>query len=101
MIILLNRIFSVGFALGLFIFAALNVYSAFRGLSRGFTKLCFDCYETYGFPFAMHESGTILHLDEFIWSGVVANMAVAVAASILLGGLVSYLARFAAIRKIK
>jgi len=86
---LYNRAFKIGFVISLFMFAGLNFYSAVRA----FERLCFHCYETFGFPFAMYERGTIAHLDRFIWSGVVADVAVGIALSILAGGATSYLWR--------
>ena len=78
-----NKSFILGFALGTLVFAGMNLYTALPNWSR--LGICFDCYETYGFPFDMHESGTMLHLNEFIWSGVVANLAIAVLTSLLFG----------------
>jgi hypothetical protein len=52
-----------------------------------------DCYDAYGFPFAMYERGTILHLDQFIWSGVVANIAIAFGISALIGQAIWFLFR--------
>ena len=85
MILKFNWPFKVGFVVG--------VQSALKTPTHGF-KICFDCYQTYGFPFAMHESGTIVHLDQFIWSGVVANLAVALTVSFLLGLIFKYVSGF-------
>jgi formate/nitrite transporter FocA (FNT family) len=61
------------------------------GANRG---ICFDCYEASGFPFTMHEYGTIAHLDQYVWSGVVANLTVALVGSFLLGVLFNFLGQF-------
>ena len=79
--------FMIGFAASALVFVALNFAYSPTGdysLDRG-TTICFDCYESYGFPFVMHENGTILHLDQFVWSGVVANLSIAIFASVLVG----------------
>ncbi len=79
----INKCFTVGFAFGILLFVIANLISAIPD-NKGF-KICFDCYHTYGFPFVMHEEGTMLHLDQFIWSGVVANIAIALFISFLIG----------------
>ena len=33
----------------------------------------------------MHEYGTILHIDRFVWSGVIANLTIAIISSIVFG----------------
>jgi hypothetical protein len=98
--IILKRSFLFGFAVGMITSALLNISSAmpddFFSNNRG---ICFDCYETYGFPFTMHEYGTILHLDHFIWSGVVANLTVALVGSFLLGIVFNFLGQFFASKR--
>ncbi|MBX3243834.1 MAG: hypothetical protein KF685_05205 [Acidobacteria bacterium] len=83
--------FLVGVCGTIFFWFFMNVRSAMmnRYNPNGSVRICFDCYETYGFPFLMHESGTIAHLDQYIWSGVIANIAVAVLSSIIVGWLVA------------
>lgn len=76
-----NKAFVVGFTFGIVITFLVNFYTLLP--ERGF--ICFDCYETWGFPFAMHESGTMLHLNRFIWAGVIANISIAIVFSSLLG----------------
>ncbi len=58
-----NKMFKVGFLIGILFFIFANIYTALPHRKDG---ICFDCYETYGFPFALYEPGTVLHLDEFI-----------------------------------
>lgn len=86
--ILKTKTFLVVFYIGIAGFIFANIYTTFPK-HRGEGKMCFDCYKTYGFPFDMHEYGTIAHLDQYIWSGVIANLSVAIVASILLGFLFS------------
>jgi len=91
----LRRSFVLGFVVGMITFTVLNIRSAIpEGFFKANRGICFDCYETYGFPFTMHEYGTILHLDHFIWSGVVANLTVALVGSFLIGILFKYLGQF-------
>jgi hypothetical protein len=78
-----NRAFKVGFLIGAIAFIVLNVISAaytFPFPDRH-SSVCFDCYESWGFPLTAHESGTMLHLDHFIWSGVIANAVIALLGS--------------------
>ena len=84
--IFLSKIFRLGF-LGSFVVLFVLIFrssssSDFRDNSR---SICFDCYEAYGFPFVMHEYGTILHIDRFVWSGVIANLTIAIISSIVFG----------------
>lgn len=83
---LYDTAFKVGFSFGILLMVLANFYTSFPdgGINRG-GAICFDCYETWGFPFAMHESGTILHLNQFIWAGVVANISVAIVFSFISG----------------
>jgi hypothetical protein len=83
-----TKSFLVGFCFGIVGFIVANILYG-HPEQRGEGKICFDCYETYGFPFEMHEYGTIAHLDQYIWSGVIANLTVAIVASVLLGTLFS------------
>ena len=82
-----NRAFKLGFLVGILFFVFANVYAS---LPEREISICFDCYVTYGFPFAMYESGSILHLKEFIWVGVVANVSATIFFSIILGLIFKY-----------
>jgi hypothetical protein len=78
-----NRAFKLGVLSGVLFFLITNIYSVLP--PRRADQVCFDCYETFGFPFAFYESGTILHLSQFIWAGVVANISIALFAGFILG----------------
>ena len=78
-----NKIFWAGFVIGVLFFIAANIFSLFPN-KKGF-KLCMDCYCTYGFPFPLYESGTIAHLDQFIWSGIAADISLTIVVGFLLG----------------
>ena len=84
--------FRIGFFLGLLGFISLNIYSVLRLPSHGF-KICFDCYEVYGFPFDMHETGTLINPTRFIWSGVIANITIAFLGSLMIGVLFRFASR--------
>ena len=82
-----GKAFKLGFLAGILSFIFANIYTM-PDKGEGF---CFDCYETFGFPFALHERGTILHLNQFIWAGVVADTAIALVFSLTLGLIFSYI----------
>jgi hypothetical protein len=79
-----NKAFKLG------IFAGILIYVLIYGYNQPPERksLCFDCYETSGFPFTSHESGTILHLDRTLWLGIIANILIAIL-FIFAAGLVS------------
>ncbi len=90
-----DKAFVIGFAIGILIFIAANLYD-FAPKGGGFS---FDSYETHGVPFAMHESGTMLHINQFIWSGVVANISIVLIFSYILGSIFRFVrSKFAARR---
>ena len=76
-----DKAFWVGFIIGILAVISGNIFSFFIN----FDAMCFDCYETWGFPFAIYESGTMSHLSRFIWAGVVANFFLTVVFSFILG----------------
>jgi hypothetical protein len=69
-----TRAFSVGFLAGLFLLIAVNVY----GYNRMNEAECFDCIQSFGFPFRLYESGTILHLERILWYGLIADVLIAI-----------------------
>lgn len=77
-----GKLFNIGFSFGIILIILGNFYTLLTDNSRA---ICFDCYKTWGFPFVMHESGTMLHLSNFIWSGVVANVFIAIFFSFIVG----------------
>ena len=81
-----DKAFVIGFASGVLIFIAANLYD-FSLKSGGFS---FDSYETNGVPFAMHESGTMLHISQFLWAGVVANISIVLLFSFVLGSIIKF-----------
>ena len=83
-----NIAFSLGFFVTVLIFLFTNIYSVLP--PRRADQVCFDCYETFGFPFAFYESGTSLHLSHFIWAGVVANISIALS----VGFIIAYIFKF-------
>ncbi len=83
-----NIAFKLGFLAGILFFVLANIFPALFNINSG---ICFDCYETYGFPFALYESGTVLHLNQFIWAGVVADISIAIISSLILGLVFKYI----------
>lgn len=77
-----NKAFIYGIIVGILFFVIADVYSY---QANHLTTICFDCYESYGFPFARYESGTILHLDQILWVGVIANISIALFSSFIVG----------------
>jgi hypothetical protein len=63
------------------LFIAANYYSYIR-MGNGF---CDDCFITFGFPFELWGEGGFVTVRTILWSGLIANVSIAVWASILLG----------------
>ena len=87
-----SRSFTLGFFVGLVLFATANVYTSYPGYESGSQNNGvvavteeFDALKEFGWPFRLHRSGTILHLDGFLWKGLVADIAVAVCVSVCIG----------------
>jgi hypothetical protein len=69
---------------------AINLYSYSQMKDFGIDDMLYG----FGWPFRLYESGTILHLEGQInWSGLVANISVAIFAGILLGAISDLLFR--------
>jgi hypothetical protein len=81
--LLKNKAFKLGVLSGVLFFLIANIYSVLPPTRAD--QVCFDCYESFGFPFVFYESGTISHLSQFIWAGVVANISIALFAGFILG----------------
>jgi hypothetical protein len=87
-----SRSFSLGFFAGLVLFATANIYTSYPGYESGSNNNGvvavteeFDALKEFGWPFRLHRSGTILHLDEFLWKGLVADLVIAVCVSVCIG----------------
>jgi len=63
------------------LFIAANYYSYLR-MGYGF---CDDCFITFGFPFELWGEGGYVTVRTILWSGLIANVSIAVWASVLLG----------------
>jgi hypothetical protein len=63
------------------LFLAANYYSYLRMAQRS----CADCFITFGFPFELWGEGGFVTVRTILWSGLIANISIAVWASILLG----------------
>jgi hypothetical protein len=63
------------------LFIAAN-YCSYIRMGYGF---CDDCFITFGFPFELWREGGFVGGRTILWSGLIANISMAVWASILLG----------------
>jgi hypothetical protein len=63
------------------LFSAANYYSYIQ-IGYGF---CDDCFITFGFPFELWGEGGFVSVRTILWSGLIANVSIAVWASMLLG----------------
>jgi hypothetical protein len=86
-----SKPFVIGFLSSLLLFIAINVYTYDDGLA-GFTSNdgvrateCFDCLKQFGWPFRLHQSGTIHHIDELLFTGFIADILIIVLASTGIG----------------
>lgn len=79
----LNRmgVFAIGFTIGLLIFISANVVSYRRRIPN---PLWTDLPESFGFPFTLHASSGFGGAS-IIWSGVIADVLIAVCANATLG----------------
>ena len=77
----MSRSFVVGFLAGMSLFVIANVYSYSQMNDFDIADLVHE----FGWPFPLYRSGTILHLDNIIWGGLVTNISTAVLASLIVG----------------
>ena len=70
------------FSAVIFLFAAFNYYTYLN--TDGCRRLA-DCGYRVGFPFTGYIGGTILHLDNIVWPGLLANLVACLAVSMILG----------------
>jgi hypothetical protein len=91
-----SKSFLVAFFAGLLFFLGANIYTYDDGTGvRGKDNAaqvttvteCFDCVTRFGWPFRLHQSGTIMHVDEILWIGLSADVFVVLSASTLAGAL--------------
>jgi hypothetical protein len=75
-----SRIFAIGFLCGIALFIALNVYSYTQAIPP-----CCDLSASFGIPFTAWSHGGFVGATNILLSGVMADMAVALAASYVLG----------------
>lgn len=81
-----GKAFDFGFVAGIILFVFANMFT----IPDSGNGICFDCYEAVGFPFTFHEKGTILHLNQFVWAGVIADISIAIIFSVVLGLMFNY-----------
>ncbi|MBV9928894.1 MAG: hypothetical protein JOZ96_28035 [Acidobacteria bacterium] len=77
----LSKFFLGGFLAGVVLLAAVNLYSYSQMENLGIA----DFYYEFGWPFPVYQAGSILHLDQIHWCGVIANAAAAFGVGLVLG----------------
>ncbi len=77
-----STIFIVGFCISGMLFNALNYLSYF---SHANMFSCDDCIIRLGFPFYFYERGGFFTVNQFIWSGLIADVLIAVIFSFVIG----------------
>jgi hypothetical protein len=88
-----SKSFLVGFSVGLLLFLAANIYTYDDGAGvfrvGGAVRMteCFDCIKRFGWPFRLHQSGTMMHVNEILWMGLSADIFIAVFVSSIVGAL--------------
>ena len=88
-----SKSFLSGFFLGLLFFVTANVYTYDDGTGvfgrNGTAEIveCLDCLKQLGWPFRLHQSGTIMHVDQILWVGLSTDIFIAVCASTIVGAL--------------
>ncbi len=78
-----SKIFAIDFLCGIAIFIALNVYSYSQAIPP-----CCDFSASFGIPFKAGSYGGFFAATYILWSGVIANTFVALAASYIFGRVV-------------
>lgn len=90
-----TKTFVLGAYLGGILFVLLSL--GFKGpYGDTVASICFDCYEAYGFPFTVYESGTAFNLGRYLWLGIFLNLLVGFLFSFLMGILTAYFFRLIA-----
>jgi hypothetical protein len=79
--ILQKKAFIISFLTGMLFFIAINFYY----FNKMFWQPCFDCTKSFGIPFLLYESKGIWHIEQILWLGLLADVLVAVACSIVFG----------------
>jgi hypothetical protein len=75
-----SKAIAIGCLSSLLLFIAINIYTYDDGLGEFTSKdgvratECFDCLRRFGWPLRHHQSGTLLHIDEFLWPGFIADI---------------------------
>ena len=96
MILLRSRPFLIGFFTGLLLVVIANIYTAYPEYMRGSNDRItfvedFDGLTETGWPFRFHRSGTLVHLNEVLWLGLIADITIAIGIGIAGGILFQYL----------
>ena len=84
---------SKSFALGCAASFALLVVANYHSYTRMLSSTCDDCYISFGFPFRVWVEGGFVGITQIVWSGVVANIAIAICAGLVSGWAVEQLSK--------
>jgi hypothetical protein len=79
--IIKDKSFWIGFAIGPLPFIWLNNYS----YNQMYKVNCDDCFVFFGFPFYLYQTGGFAGPTIILWNGLIANVVVALCASICTG----------------
>ena len=82
-----DKIFSLGFTLGILIFITFNYLNYLHNVCSDTVD---DCGWSFGFPFHFYSEGGFFTFREIIWSGLIANILFALIASLLIGLVFNY-----------
>ena len=78
------KLFIVGFVLGVAPFVAANIYD-YRQMGFHGGGSCDDCSFSFGFPYPLWREGGFVGVELILWGGLLADVAIAVAAGVTLG----------------
>jgi hypothetical protein len=84
-----SKSFALGFVVGFALLFAANYYS-YTQMQNSF---CDDCFISFGFPFEVWIEGGFVTIRRIVWSGVVANTAITVCVSFILGWVVEKISK--------
>lgn len=83
-----SKSFLVGLTVGVVPFVVANVYDYLHMGSPG-GAACNDCSVSFGFPFPLWVEGGFVSVNRVLWTGLLADLFIAVAAGVILGLILS------------
>lgn len=76
---------SLSFRLGIAVSTIGWVLINFLDYYAKFADVCFDCAQEFGKPFRIYKSGSFCCSSYFVWDGIISNIAIVIAVSVILG----------------